>query len=101
MLTAINPQVRDPWRLPVGMWVRLPEKKVPQPGLSRIVRVQLGDSLWKLARAQLGSGEAWRCVARANPQLKDSNLIVPGEMLAIPQDCAISPRPKKTSLSAR
>jgi hypothetical protein len=55
------------------------------------VRVERGDSLWKLTAAQFGDGRAWGCIAQANPQLQNANLILPGETLTIPDTCATSP----------
>jgi nucleoid-associated protein YgaU len=98
LLAANNPQVTEPARLPVGTWLRVPEKAAnTQPSLppaqqsSRHVRVERGDSLWKLTEAQFGDGRAWGCVAQANPQLQNASLIFPGEILTIPENCAAGP----------
>ena len=96
LLAANNPQVLEPARLPVGIWLRVPGKAA-QPSLppaqqaSRHVRVERGDSLWKLTEAQFGDGRAWGCVAQANPQLQNASLIFPGEILTIPESCAAGP----------
>jgi nucleoid-associated protein YgaU len=89
-LAAINPQVTDPTRLRVGTWVRLPEKAQTLQSANR-VRIQRGDSLWKLAQAQFGTGNAWSCIAQANPQLQNANLIFPGQTLTIPASCTATP----------
>ena len=51
----------------------------------RRVQVERGDSLWKLARAELGEGGGWRCLAQANPQLRSAELIFPGQMIVVPE----------------
>jgi nucleoid-associated protein YgaU len=95
LLAANNPQVTEPEHLLVGTWLRVPEKaantSATSPAVqmsSRQVRVERGDSLWKLTEAQFGDGRAWGCVAQANPQLQNASLIFPGEILTIPENCA-------------
>jgi nucleoid-associated protein YgaU len=85
-LAASNPKVTDPTHLPVGTWLRLPNEE-PVLQVSRRIRVESGDSLSKLARAHLGDGQAWTCIAQMNPQLHDANLILPGQMLTVPESC--------------
>lgn len=48
------------------------------------VRVERGDSLWKLAQRHMGDGRAWRQIAAVNPQMANPNQIRAGEMLVIP-----------------
>jgi nucleoid-associated protein YgaU len=90
LLAAINPQVTDPTRLRVGAWVRLPDKAPALQAVKRI-RVARGDSLWKLAKAQFGNGEAWSCIAKANPQLQNPDLIFPTQTVTLPASCSASP----------
>ncbi len=102
LLAAKNPQVTEPARLQVGTWLRVPEKAANTQSTghptwpaerqsSRHVRVERGDSLWKLTEAQFGDGRVWGCVAQANPQLQNASLIFPGEILTIPKSCAAGP----------
>jgi nucleoid-associated protein YgaU len=86
VLVGRNPQLNDPLHLQVGMWVRLPDKP-PGRQATQLVRIKHGDSLWTLTQHYLGDGRAWGCVARANPQLRNSSLIVPGEILKFPERC--------------
>ena len=87
VLVGRNPQVTDPQRLEVGMWLRLPDE-APDPKPPERVRIKPGDSLWKLTQARFGDGRAWSCVAQANPQLHNANLVFPGQILEIPDRCA-------------
>jgi len=48
------------------------------------VRVERGDSLWKISERHLGDGRAWRRLAAANPHLTNPNLIHPGDVLQLP-----------------
>lgn len=91
LLAAINPQVAAPTRLRVGAWVCLPDRAPAMQPLKR-VRVHGGDSLWKLAQAQFGNGEAWNCIAQANPQLQNPDRIFPGQALAMPASCPATVR---------
>jgi nucleoid-associated protein YgaU len=48
--------------------------------------VQSGDSLSKIAKLKLGSGNAWNKIFEANTDiLKDPNKIFPGQKLKIPK----------------
>lgn len=49
-----------------------------------MVRVEHGDSLWKLAKEHLGSGMRWRELAEMNPEIADPRLIRVGDMLRLP-----------------
>src|SRR5260370_28670027 len=48
------------------------------------VRIQPGDSLWKLARRHLGSGSRWNELLASNPTISDPNHIQPGITLIVP-----------------
>jgi nucleoid-associated protein YgaU len=89
LLAAANPQLPVPTRLRIGAWVRLPlPEGGPDSGPGERVRVQAGDSLWKLSQVHFGDGRAWGCIARANPELRNANLIFSGDILTIPGSCA-------------
>ncbi len=51
----------------------------------REVRVQRGDSLWRIAARNLGDGKAWRRIADANPQIADPNRIHIGDVIRLPE----------------
>lgn len=49
------------------------------------VTVKSGDSLWKIAQAELGDGNRYNEIFEANkPMLSDPDKIYPGQMLRIP-----------------
>ncbi len=47
------------------------------------VRVEPGDSLWKIADRVLGNGARWRELAALNPEISDPNLIHTGEWIRL------------------
>ncbi|AYW77796.1 LysM peptidoglycan-binding domain-containing protein [Propionibacterium acidifaciens] len=48
------------------------------------VAVDEGDSMWSIARSELGDGARWQQIAALNTQVADPALIRPGEVLAVP-----------------
>jgi nucleoid-associated protein YgaU len=95
LLAAQNPQVTAPTDLEVGTWLNLPREEsvvrnsaAPNSESPQRVRVERGDSLWTLSQARFGDGRSWGCIAQANPEIQDANLILPGQMLTIPGSCA-------------
>jgi nucleoid-associated protein YgaU len=50
----------------------------------RTVIVQPGDSLWKLARQNLGRGSRWQELLAANPGIVDPARIAPGTEIVVP-----------------
>ena len=49
-----------------------------------VVTVKPGDSLWKLARQNLGKGPRWRDLLAANPGIVDANHIAAGSQIYLP-----------------
>ncbi|MGI6286209.1 hypothetical protein MHOCP_13160 [Moorella humiferrea] len=80
-LIAANPQVRDPNLIYPGQVLCIPKRMpVPCPGGFHYT-VQPGDSMYSIAQKFNVSLDA---LIAANPQVKDPNLIYPGEVLCIP-----------------
>jgi len=62
------------------------------------VRIQPGDSLWKLARRHLGSGSRWNELLASNPTISDPNHIQPGILLIVPTT-ELRPRAQPSSVT--
>lgn len=82
-----NPQLVDPNKLDIGMKIKVPTQPVPVPvpeGTQPIIHkhaVKQGDSLWKLSKAW---GVSLKEIIDANPQLKNPNALLVGEVVNIP-----------------
>ena len=73
----------------VKMRIEVPFVKVEKPlenKTKEFVIVQPGNSLWRIARRELGGGTRYTVIYKANKQkVLDPNLIYPGQILAIPK----------------
>lgn len=82
-----NPQLVDPNKLDIGTKIKVPTEPVPVPapeGTQPIIHkhaVKQGDSLWKLSKAW---GVSLKEIIDANPQLKNPNALLVGEVVNIP-----------------
>jgi nucleoid-associated protein YgaU len=85
-LATLNPQLADPGLIRPGDLIHLP---IPTPGDVKKILVQPGDTLWSVAQAEFGRPLAFSCIAQANPQLQSVNLIRAGQMLVVPEACAV------------
>lgn len=57
------------------------------PPEGRLVMVQPGNSLWRIARATLGAGAAYTVIYEANrAQIRDPDLIYPGQVFVVPEE---------------
>jgi nucleoid-associated protein YgaU len=95
-IAAVNPAVSNPHFIRAGEALRLPapaatldaaQPTAPAADGERVL-IAPGDSLWKIAAKTYGSGAAWTCIARANPQIADPDLIFAGQSLALPASCS-------------
>jgi nucleoid-associated protein YgaU len=94
-LLAVNPSVVNPGRIRVGTKLLLPNVAAA-PGLAgsapngaaSTMKVRKGDTLWNLAKANLGRSSAWPCLAAANPSISDPNRIYEGQTLVLPTACS-------------
>ncbi len=72
--------IRNPNRLYAGQQLLIIRAKQGNPGIGQaegsIYRVQLGDSLWKIAQRIYGRGELWRRIYQANRKA----IIEPGRL---------------------
>jgi nucleoid-associated protein YgaU len=88
-LAAVNPSLVDPNRINPGTQINLPASA--SAPLSTSIKVQKGDSLWKIAQSRLGHGSAWTCIAQANPAIRDANRIYIDQELVLPASCSQHP----------
>lgn len=93
-LLSANPALSDPLRLRAGSELSLPAARtVASPNgtkrlAMRTIKVQRGDTLWSLAKANLGRASNWPCLAAANPSLPDASRIFAGQELILPAACS-------------
>jgi nucleoid-associated protein YgaU len=71
-----------------------PAPAAPAPSVAGTVRVQPGDSLWKLALQHFGRGSAWPQILAANPNIADPNQLHIGASLKLPAVLATHAAPK-------
>jgi nucleoid-associated protein YgaU len=86
-LLRLNPGLPNPDLLEVGSQIVVPASFAPTPALAKYT-VRQGDSLSTIAQTQFGHGTAWSCIVRANPDLRDENLLHEGQVLLLPSSCA-------------
>ncbi|MCD9025686.1 LysM peptidoglycan-binding domain-containing protein [Cohnella sp. NL03-T5] len=77
-----NPEISNPDAIDVGMKVKIPSQ--PKTAMEVIHHhiVQQGDTLWKLSKAW---GIQLADMIKANPQLKNPNALLTGEVVNIPK----------------
>ncbi|MNR86908.1 1,6-anhydro-N-acetylmuramyl-L-alanine amidase AmpD [compost metagenome] len=90
-----NPNVIKP-----GMKLKMPGKATPTPAPTPApsttwkYTVRKGDSLSKIAQSQLGDAGRWREIYDLNKaQIKNPNLIHPGQVLTMPARGTSTPKP--------
>jgi nucleoid-associated protein YgaU len=81
---AVRPVVPSPAASSSSSPSDLSATRKPEAPLTSTVLVQPGDSLWKLARKNLGRGSLWPRILATNPGLADPNRLVPGVALHVP-----------------
>lgn len=53
------------------------------------IRVRRGDSMWKLSSVYLGQGQRWVALWKANPEVRNPDVIHPGQLLRWPSDAML------------
>ncbi len=86
-LLALNPALRNPDLIQPGTQIVLPASVAPLRAPMKYT-VRHGDTLWTIAQTQLHHGASWSCIAHANPDLRDANLLHEGQVLLLPASCA-------------
>jgi LysM repeat protein len=92
-LLAINPSIADPNQIRAGAHLVLPAvtassaARVAGSNAPTTIKVRKGDTLWTLAKSNLGRSSAWPCLAAANPSLRDPNRIYENQELFLPTGC--------------
>ncbi|WP_373228520.1 LysM peptidoglycan-binding domain-containing protein [Cohnella sp.] len=81
-MIKMNPEISNPDEIAVGMKVKIPSQ--PKSALEVFHQhiVQQGDSLWKLSKSW---GVQLADMIKANPQLKNPNALLTGEVVNIPK----------------
>ena len=85
-LLSLNPGLRDPNLIPAGTQLLLPGSVARVQTLTKYT-VRHGDTLWTIAQTHFGHATSWSCIARANSELRDANLIREGQILLLPGSC--------------
>jgi nucleoid-associated protein YgaU len=85
-LLSLNPGLRDPNIIQAGTQIILPASVAP-PRAPTKYTVRNGDTLWTVALSHLGHGSSWSCIAHANPDLRNPDLIHAGQVLLLPAAC--------------
>jgi LysM repeat protein len=92
-LAAANPDIVDPNQIRAGAQLNLPvvtaadARRGAKSDSGSTIKVRKGDSLWTLAKSNLGRASAWPCLAAAN-SLVTPDRIFEGQRLAIPAACS-------------
>jgi LysM repeat protein len=93
-LLAANPNIVNPNQIAAGAQLNLPSAVAATANSARgrnsaasTIRVRKGDTLWALARTNLGRSSAWPCLAAANRSIKNPHRIYENQELIVPTAC--------------
>jgi nucleoid-associated protein YgaU len=87
-LLAANPGILDPNHIVAGSQIVL-SASISSRRTATKFTVRPGDTLSQIAQSQLGHASYAACIARANPAIRDANLIYAGQVLLVPGDCTL------------
>jgi nucleoid-associated protein YgaU len=79
----LSPSTVQP-RTPIGGRPAVPSEREQL----RVITVQPGDSLWKLAEHNLGDASRWRELLAVNPEIADADRIAAGTRIFVPNASA-------------
>jgi nucleoid-associated protein YgaU len=83
--SATVPKLSAPTRPLAGPTSPAKRPIAPRSSTQRnVITVKRGDSLWKLAKQNLGSGLRWHELLSANPGILDPNRILAGSQIVLP-----------------
>jgi nucleoid-associated protein YgaU len=85
-LLAVNPGIVDGNHIVAGSQIYLPAAVSSLRAATKFT-VRRGDTLSKIAQAQLGHASYWSCITYANPAVRDANVIYEGQSLLLPASC--------------
>jgi nucleoid-associated protein YgaU len=87
-LLSANPGILDPNHIVAGSQIVLPASISSLRTAGRLT-VRTGDTLSQIAQSQLGHASYTACFARANPAIRNANLIYAGQVLLVPVGCTL------------
>jgi nucleoid-associated protein YgaU len=86
-LLSANPSITDPNHIVAGSQIVLYAASTSRRTVTQYT-VRTGDSLSQIAQSQLGHASFSSCLLRANPAIRDANLIYAGQVLLLPATCS-------------
>ena len=93
-LLSVNPTIADPNQILFGAQLNIPLAAATSASTRKAsssrgptIIVHRGDTLWNLAKANLGRSAYWPCLAAANPSIGDPNRIFENQELIVPIAC--------------
>ncbi|MBM7563759.1 LysM peptidoglycan-binding domain-containing protein [Paenibacillus sacheonensis] len=81
-ILKLNPSISNPDEIDIGMKIKVPAGHGGDMEIMHQHVVQQGDTLWKLSKAW---GVPLGDMIKANPQLKNPNVLLTGEVVNIPK----------------
>ncbi|HUC53992.1 MAG TPA: LysM peptidoglycan-binding domain-containing protein [Candidatus Cybelea sp.] len=85
-ILAVNPEIVNGNRIVAGSQLNLPAVTSSERTATSVA-VEKGDTLSQIALARFGHASYWSCITRANPTLRNPNMIIEGQLLALPASC--------------